>query len=158
SIEDYVVRQAEWSKKTFGPGSRDEGGSDHIRKELDAIARAKGHPAEVAKEWVDVVILSLDGLWRTLHHEMGLDIQTSAFFAEQMLNDKFYKNESRNWPDWRTAEPGKAIEHVRTQEELANKRMDDFSPAHEVRVMTNLQMEAKRAVEDYGIDWPWEKL
>lgn len=23
------------------------------------------------------------------------------------------KNESRQWPDWRTAEPGKAIEHLR---------------------------------------------
>lgn len=28
------------------------------------------------------------------------------------LVDKQTKNEKRKWPDWRTAEPGKAIEHI----------------------------------------------
>ena len=30
-----------------------------------------------------------------------------------MLDMKQRKNQRREWPDWRKAEPGKAIEHVR---------------------------------------------
>lgn len=31
------------------------------------------------------------------------------------IEAKQTKNEGRQWPDWRTAEPGKAIEHVREE-------------------------------------------
>jgi hypothetical protein len=55
-------------------------------------------------EWVDVILLALDGAWRS-----GASPEQIAF----AIAAKQIKNESRKWPDWRTAEPGKAIEHVR---------------------------------------------
>ena len=59
----HLARQAEWSAATFGPGSREKGVTDHIRKELVEVADATS-PAEKQKEWIDVVILALDGAWR----------------------------------------------------------------------------------------------
>lgn len=96
----HLHRQREWSDRTFGPGPRAQGVVDHIRKELREI---EADPADL-KEWIDVVILALDGAWRS-----GATPQEiiAALVAKQT------KNENRLWPDWRTAEPGKAIEHVR---------------------------------------------
>ena len=59
------------------------------------------------EEWVDVIILAMDGAWRCGHTPEQI---ASAIVAKQT------KNEGRTWPDWRTAEPGKAIEHVRVDE------------------------------------------
>jgi len=53
---------------------------------------------------VDVILLALDGAWRSGH--------TPEEIA-QAITDKQSRNEAREWPDWRTAEPGMAIEHVR---------------------------------------------
>lgn len=100
-FETHLARQADWSGKTFGPGARTEGVIDHIRSELDEIAAA---PTDLS-EWIDVAILALDGAWRS-----GATPQQiiAALQAKQL------KNESRVWPDWRTVEPGKRIEHDRT--------------------------------------------
>lgn len=99
----HLLRQAKFSRKTFGPGRRTQGVSDHIRKELAEIAEA---PDDL-EEWIDVVILALDGAWRT---------GASPKRIIATLKEKQAKNEARTWPDWRTAEPGKAIEHVRTDQ------------------------------------------
>ena len=105
----HLIRQRDWSERTFGPGDRVLGISDHIRKELLEVAAARSdrvHPdLEALKEWVDVIILALDGAWRT-----GADPQmiAGAISAKQRIN------EDRRWPDWRKAELGKAIEHDRT--------------------------------------------
>lgn len=102
-FEAHLRRQREWSMRTFGPGNRTSGVVDHIRKELNEIER---DPADVS-EWIDVVILGLDGAWR------------AGFTPEQIiaaLVAKQAKNEARNWPDWRTAPLDKAIEHDRTGE------------------------------------------
>lgn len=96
----HLGRQIEFSKETFGPGDRTAGLIDHIRKELDEIA---AEPGDIT-EWIDVVILAFDGAWRT-----GASPRRIAAALEQKLR----KNAKRTWPDWRTAEPGKAIEHVR---------------------------------------------
>jgi hypothetical protein len=96
----HLRHQRVWSEKTFGPGDRTEGVVDHIRKELDEVLAT---PSEVT-EWIDIIILALDGAWRTGHQPEEI---IAALVAKQE------KNESRKWPDWRTAEPGKAIEHVR---------------------------------------------
>jgi hypothetical protein len=112
SIIGYLFRQMAWSEQTFGPGNRDEGVADHIKKELVEILDATS-AEEAAKEWVDVIILGLDGLWRVLVYDMKLSAYEAAQKACQMLNEKFLKNEQRKWPDWRKASPGKAIEHVR---------------------------------------------
>ena len=96
----HLHRQREFSERTFGPGARTAGVLDHISKELDEI---EAKPDDVS-EWVDVILLALDGAWRA-----GFSPEQIA----QAIAAKQERNESRNWPDWRTAEPGKAIEHVR---------------------------------------------
>ena len=110
-FEAHLARQAAWSEQTFGPGSRAQGVVDHIRKELEEI---EADPGDL-KEWVDVVILALDGAWR-------------AGFTPQEIIDalvaKQSKNEGRTWPDWRTVDPSKAIEHDRTGEGARTVRMD----------------------------------
>jgi hypothetical protein len=99
-LEKHLDRQIAFSLKTFGPGPRTQGVCDHIRKELREI---EADPGDL-KEWIDVIMLGLDGAWRT------------GAFSEEIcaaLAEKLTKNEKRNWPDWRTADPTKAIEHVR---------------------------------------------
>jgi len=96
----HLTRQREWSEAVFGPGSRAAGVVDHIRKELTEIEE---DPADLA-EWVDVVILALDGAWRAGHSPEAI---IGAIKAKQA------RNEGRTWPDWRTADPERAIEHVR---------------------------------------------
>lgn len=97
----HLARQAEFSACTFGPGARVAGVCDHIRKELTEVEASGGD----LKEWVDVIILGLDGAWRS-----GATPQEiiAALVAKQA------KNEARTWPDWRTVDPNKAIEHQRT--------------------------------------------
>jgi hypothetical protein len=101
----HLRRQREWSAKTFGPGERGAGVVDHIRKELVEI---EADPRDL-REWIDVVILALDGAWRAGHSPEAI---VEALVAKQT------RNEGRTWPDWRTAEPGKAIEHVRGDGEV----------------------------------------
>lgn len=96
----HLHRQREFSLRTFGPGERAAGVLDHIRKELVEI---EADPKDII-EWVDVILLALDGAWRSGH--------TPEEIA-QAITDKPSRNEARQWPDWRTAEPGMAIEHVR---------------------------------------------
>lgn len=96
----HLHRQKAFSEKTFGPGTRAKGVCDHIRKELNEI---ESDPADLM-EWVDVVLLALDGAWRS-----GASPEEIAAALEAKLT----RNESRTWPDWRTADPDKAIEHVR---------------------------------------------
>jgi len=96
----HLHRQKEFSERTFGPGPRVQGILDHIRKELVEIEKA---PADVY-EWIDVILLALDGAWR------------AGYSPEQItkaLDNKQTYNEKRIWPYWRTADPGKAIEHKR---------------------------------------------
>lgn len=97
----HLQRQAAFSARTFGPGRRVEGVTDHIAKELVEVRDSGGALAE----WVDVIILALDGAWRS-----GASPQEiiDAIVAKQS------KNEARTWPDWRTADPNRAIEHDRS--------------------------------------------
>lgn len=98
----HLRRQREFSLRTFGPGARTDGVLDHIRKELGEIS---SNPGDVT-EWVDVILLAMDGAWR------------AGFEPEQIaraISSKQARNESRKWPDWRNADPSKAIEHVREE-------------------------------------------
>lgn len=97
----HLHRQRAFSARTFGPGRRTEGVSDHIRKELGEIAK---DPADLF-EWIDVIMLGCDGAWRAGHEPEAIAAALGA---------KLAKNEARTWPDWRTADPNKAIEHDRT--------------------------------------------
>lgn len=88
-----------WSRETFGPGTRLDGILDHLHKEIDEVREA---PDDI-EEWVDLILIAFDGAAR------------QGFTGEEVIaafHDKREKNRDRVWPDWRTADPDKAIEHV----------------------------------------------
>lgn len=110
NLRDHLIRQMAFSHATFGPGERREGVLDHIKREVREVEDANGEAAE----WVDLVILALDGLTRRLAYVNGdrADPYIVADTACRMIRNKQTRNESRVWPDWRTAPANKAIEHV----------------------------------------------
>lgn len=57
----HLRRQRAFSLHTFGPGHRTQGVLNHIRKELTEL---EAEPLELS-EWIDVVLLALDGAWRS---------------------------------------------------------------------------------------------
>lgn len=96
----HLHRQRAWSERTFGPGERTAATIDHITKELIEV---RDRPDDL-EEKIDIILLAAD------------DALRRGFTPEQIVEAlvaKQIKNEGRTWPDWRTAEPGKAIEHVR---------------------------------------------
>lgn len=98
----HLEKQKEFSLNSFGPGHRTAGVIDHIRKELREIEE---NPLDL-EEWIDLILLSFDGAWR------------SGATPEQiveMLQYKLDKNLKRDWPDWRTSDPDKAIEHIKNE-------------------------------------------
>ena len=121
----HLTRQAVFSRATFGPGPRTEAVLDHIEKEIIEVRKelSTNYDGEtdydkygrVAKEQVDLVILSLDGLLRSVRAMLPPDVSADivAELAWNKVVKKQTKNESRDWADWRTADPNKAIEHVR---------------------------------------------
>ena len=99
----HIHRARAFSEKTFGPASRPNGVIAHIRKELEEI-EAKPDDLE---EWIDVMILAMDGTWRAGFEPEEI---AAALVAKQT------KNESRVWPDWRAVPAGEPIEHDRSEE------------------------------------------
>lgn len=114
-LRAHLQRQREWSERTFGPGSRAAGVIDHIRKELREI---EADPTDL-EEWIDVVILALDGAWRS---GASPDEIVAQLVAKQA------KNEVREWPDWRTQPTDRAIEHVRAERPERCPRCDSPAP------------------------------
>ena len=108
--DEHIDHQREWSTKTFGPGLR-LGVIDHLRKELDEVAE---DPTDLS-EWVDVIILGFDGAWRAGHEPQAI---IDAIKAKQA------RNEARTWPDWRTADSDKAIEHDRSMDAQPTEQED----------------------------------
>ncbi|HBG52098.1 MAG TPA: DUF550 domain-containing protein [Gammaproteobacteria bacterium] len=96
----HLRGQIAFSRRTFGPGHRTEGVTAHIAKELDEIRASPG----VLEEWVDVILLALDGAWRT---GAGPEMIAAAIAAKQR------KNEARTWPDWRNVPADGPIEHIK---------------------------------------------
>jgi Protein of unknown function (DUF550) len=100
----FLERLMTFSRRAFGPNVRTGGVLDHLRKELLEIEDA---PHDLS-EWVDVILLGLDGAWR--HGGRPQEI-IDAIVA------KLAKNEARAWPDWRTLPEDRAIEHDRSAEQ-----------------------------------------
>lgn len=100
---EQLERQWAWSLRTFGPGRRVAALLDHLRRELVEIEE---NPGDLL-EWVDVVLLAFDGAMRAGHEPAAV---LDAVRAKQAAN------EARAWPDWRTVDTSRAIEHVRTAE------------------------------------------
>ena len=104
TIRQFVELQRTFSENTFGPGPRTLGIIQHIRQELIEIDKA---PNDIY-EWIDVVILALDGAWR-----VGFTPEQ----IEEAMRIKLHKNIQRKWPDWQKAGPDTAIQHIRNEEE-----------------------------------------
>jgi hypothetical protein len=98
TLESYLTRQWEWSARTFGPGRRTLGILQHIGKELKEI---EAEPTDLS-EWIDVVILAMDGFWR--HGGNPADL-LPGLLAKQR------KNFARQWPMPESEDV--AVEHVR---------------------------------------------
>ncbi|WP_273627192.1 dATP/dGTP pyrophosphohydrolase domain-containing protein [Pseudomonas aeruginosa] len=80
-LDLHLERQRRLSERTFGPGSRAAGVIDHIRKELRELEEAPGDLAE----WIDVVVLALDGAWRTGATPAQI---IDALLAKQAISDR----------------------------------------------------------------------
>ena len=97
----HLYRQRDFSIQTFGPDLRTTGVINHIRSELDEIA---ANPLDVC-EWIDVVLLALDGALRTGATPKQI---ADTLLAKQCIN------ENRSWPDWRSLPEGQPIEHLKS--------------------------------------------
>jgi hypothetical protein len=123
-LRQHLLRQMAFSRGTFGPGDRQRGVIDHCREELDEIeaelekGAAEAGSAEfddAATEWVDMILLSLDGCWRALQAAAPkMPPDRVADEVVYRIKTKQSKNEMRDWPDWRKANPDKAINHTRS--------------------------------------------
>ena len=120
NLEEHLLRQMAFSHATFGPGRRTKGVIDHIKKELVEVEKSTWGP----EEWVDVVALAMDGLTRSLayphetyktRHERA-DPVWVANQACTLIREKQGIVEGRRYPDWRTVDHDKAIEHDRSGE------------------------------------------
>jgi hypothetical protein len=98
TIESYLARQWDWSRRTFGDEYRTEQILGHIRKELDEIA---ANP-EDRIEWLDVALLALDGYQRP-----------AGGTVETLMPDLLRKQKINFGRKWVQAGPGEPVEHER---------------------------------------------
>jgi hypothetical protein len=139
---DYLEKQIGWSRATFGPSFRWKGILKHIRKELREI---KAEPASL-EEWIDVVILALDGAWRA---------GNSPAAIVDMLCRKQARNFARRWPP-----PGpddKATEHIRDHIGDATEKAP-FDPQREAtalaaRIYDRLEDASCIGIDDFGVPY-----
>lgn len=97
---DHLEQQRQWSSETFGPGQRLQGVLEHIRQELVEVEAA---PEDVS-EWADIIILALDGAFRSGHLPQEV---IDAILA------KNERNRGRQWPDWKNYSPDEPITHIK---------------------------------------------
>jgi len=96
-LREVLANQMEWSRRTFGSGRRTIGITKHIEKEC---AEVRENPEDLS-EWIDIMILAMDGYWRAGGTpEMILH----AIIAKQAINRE------RKYPQTGEDEPS---EHVR---------------------------------------------
>lgn len=127
NIIEHMRRVMAFSKSNWGPGERTAGICHHIEKELREIKEGPDNDRR-SEEWVDIVKLGLDGLWRALLAE-GWAWDEIPDRIAIMLCSKQSVNEQRNWPDWRNMPVDKAIEHVQPEKsENGGKMMSKKLP------------------------------
>jgi len=83
---DFLIARNAWSLKTFGEGQRTGGICKHIESELNEIRET---PNDLM-EWVDVILLALDGAFRAGH---------SPYKVMTAIYKKHQINTERNWGD-----------------------------------------------------------
>jgi hypothetical protein len=121
AIEAYLRRQQIWSTRTFGEGPRTAGIVKHIEKELAEIL---AKPLDLT-EWIDVVILALDGYWRAGGQPDGV---------MDYLQAKQNVNFTRTWPA--PTDDGEPTEHDRSAEN------QDHNPGLAPRLVSAAEMHA----------------
>lgn len=99
ALTDYLERQRCWSEQTFGPGLRTIGITEHIKKELQEI---RDKPEDLS-EWIDVIILAMDGYWR--HGGKSEDLIHDLIAKQQKNFKRTYLRTPEDQPS----------EHVRTE-------------------------------------------
>jgi hypothetical protein len=133
-FQSHLARQCAVGREKFGPGERRKGVIEHIQEEFIEIAGAENQ-GEVAQEWTDVVILSMDGMLRAVRQLLrermaeagpgpnidqqgtlcGFDGEPSndyvAAVTLSMISAKQAKNELRDFGEWRGKSEDKAIQH-----------------------------------------------
>lgn len=99
---DFWERAGQWSNNTFGPPFRrgPHGPLDHLKKEIEEVLK---DPTDI-DEYVDCFFLIIDAARRA--GKQPVEFMDACW-------DKLGKNQTRKWPDWRKADPNKAIEHDR---------------------------------------------
>ena len=97
----FADAKAKWAAATFGPQSF-KGLRKHLEKELDEL---EADPGDLV-EWIDLILLALDGAMRVGAKATGADVVNA-------LIEKMAANRVRTWPDWRTLSPDDPREHVR---------------------------------------------
>ena len=102
TIKQYLVEHKAWSLETFGESTHTEGLLKHIEKEVAEAREANFH---ILMELVDIVILSVDAMWR-----LGFSPEqiTSALIEKQNINKK------RRYP--KITDPDQPTEHFREEE------------------------------------------
>ncbi len=101
-LAEYIRLQNKWSEHVFGEGRRTEGLCRHIALELEEIRAA---PSDL-EEWIDVIILALDGAWRT---------GAPAEAIIEGLRAKQGTNFTRRWPA--NPSPDEPTEHMEGEDE-----------------------------------------
>ena len=94
-----IERQKKFSKNAFGPGKCLDRIVDHIKEELSEVETSEGDLVE----WVDVILLAIDGAWRAGYNSGEI---------EEMLFRKLKINEQREWPDPKSCDSNRAINHI----------------------------------------------
>ena len=102
SFEAFVERHRRWSYETFGTGRQTNGLTRHIEKELDEI---RANPDDLS-EWVDVMMLALDGYLRHGGTPEGV---------LRDMNTKQEKNFQRQW--LATGDDSDPVEHDRSPDD-----------------------------------------
>lgn len=100
SLEFYIASHKAWSFRTFGPPKETDAVKlcTHIAKEISEVL---AKPNDVM-EWVDIIILAIDGALRTGHSPREI--------AEALVK-KLNINISRQWTI--PSDPTQPNEHVR---------------------------------------------
>jgi hypothetical protein len=140
-LEDFIFDQMRFSREAFGPGRRTAGIIRHIKKELVEI---EADPTDL-EEWIDVVLLALDGAWRC-----GGPASTPHLICMALLA-KLTKNKTREWPDWRALPQDAAIEHKRKPNGELITAIESFNPIG--MVITNADGDGARIDQSKLSEW-----
>jgi len=92
TIKRYIRHLHKWAVKMFGEGPRVEPVLKHIESEL---AEIRGNPTDIM-EWVDVIMLAMDGACRAGHSPKEIS---------DALQAKLVLNRIREWDAPREGEP-----------------------------------------------------